>query len=79
VLTVDVVLADRKSKDSSTWVVWQKNYYLREECDGKGPKKLVEAMSRAVAYFSAQLSRDVYVGVQERIGLSLPDRRDTEK
>ena len=72
VLTVDVVLADRKSKDSSTWVVWQKNYHVREKCDGEGPKKLVEAMSRAVANFSAQLSRDVYWGVKERIAMPLP-------
>ena len=75
VLTVDVVLADRKSKDSSTWVVWQKNYHVRERCEAKGPKKLVEAMSRAVAQFSAQLSRDVYSGVKERLGQESPDKQ----
>jgi hypothetical protein len=67
VLAVDVILVDESTKDSSRWVVWQKSYRFREQCQAKGPENLAEAMSRAAAAFSQKLSADIYDGMARRL------------
>ncbi len=67
VAELNVTLTDMRSRDSSTWVVWQKNYRYSEPCTAKDPEHVVQAMSRAVEALSRALTADVRDGIRGRL------------
>lgn len=63
VLSVYVTLLDSSQKDASKMIVWQKNYRVTEQYEGKGPAAFARGMSRAMEKFSQQLIQDLHHGI----------------
>lgn len=59
-LTVTITLMAENDPDISRRVLFQKTYRKKETCKQKTPQSLAEAMSKAMALISGEMSHDIY-------------------
>lgn len=67
VLAVTVMLSDMACRDASCRVLFQKDYQAEAVQKREGAADLAEAMSRAMAQFSAQVIADIDRALRERV------------
>ncbi len=60
VLSVSIVLIAENEPDISKGILFQKTYRATESCKQKNPRALAEAMSKAMARISREITKDIY-------------------
>ncbi len=67
VLSLTIALMDAKDPNAARNVLFQKTYSQRKPCLQKNPTGLAEAMSLAMKDASANIIRDVYASIKDRM------------
>jgi ABC-type uncharacterized transport system auxiliary subunit len=67
VLSLDIILMAENEPDINKRILFQKRYSARKECARKTPEALAEAMSRGMSELSAQIIKDIYKTLADKI------------
>jgi len=66
VLSVSILLIAENEPDISKGILFQKTYRATESCKQKNPRALAEAMSKAMARVSREITEDTYASLKDR-------------